>query len=494
MKMIFSLVWTCCLSLGCTTGWAAVEVYQYPKEAPQAADFMVAANGQPVFVYDTKVAAMACFGLAGKAEIRVKPGSAFKQVVIRPLSRGIKPTVTNGMIAFTIDSPVQLSLELDGNISRPLFLFANSPETRPAKLDDPNLIYFAPGRIHQAGLIKLKSNQTLYLAGGAVVQGYVRAENADNIKIIGPGILDNSYEQTKTHNMILVGRCRNVEIRDLLILDAWGWTVRLRQSTDLLVDNMKEVGWRANSDGIDVDASRSVMVTHCFQRTGDDKVAIKIMYDEKGYRTVEDVTFADCVFYGPCRDLEIGFELNGEAIRNITFRNCDIVHSMTSDCFSIHNGGKAVVENIHFENIRVEDARSVFVELRLGLSWYSQDFPKEWRDVKILPNGQAQRTTTGDLLPDGILDRSSGGSWFRWFSPPNPSAYATNRGSIRNVSFKSIQVVESKSLPIIVIGYDDQHCIENVTFQGITVNGQPVTKWPDDKLKLGHATHVRFEE
>ena len=120
MKMIFSLVWTCCLSLGCTTGWAAVEVYQYPKEAPQAADFMVAANGQPVFVYDTKVAAMACFGLAGKAEIRVKPGSAFKQVVIRPLSRGIKPTVTNGMIAFTIDSPVQLSLELDGNISRPL--------------------------------------------------------------------------------------------------------------------------------------------------------------------------------------------------------------------------------------------------------------------------------------------------------------------------------------------------------------------------------------
>ena len=77
------------LLLASTKGRAVVEVYNYPTNAPRATDFTVTADGQPVFVYDTKVAAIATFGVAGKVEIHVKPSAKFRTVVIRPLSKHI---------------------------------------------------------------------------------------------------------------------------------------------------------------------------------------------------------------------------------------------------------------------------------------------------------------------------------------------------------------------------------------------------------------------
>ena len=78
-----------CLAAFCVRGHAAVETYDFPKEVSRAADFTVTADGQPVFVYDTKVAAIATFGVAGKVEIHVKPSAKFRTVVIRPLSKHI---------------------------------------------------------------------------------------------------------------------------------------------------------------------------------------------------------------------------------------------------------------------------------------------------------------------------------------------------------------------------------------------------------------------
>ena len=77
--------------------------------------------------------------------------------------------------------------------------------------------------------------------------------------------------------MMQFSQCKNVELRDTLILDSFGWTVHLNRCTDVLVDNLKQVGWRANSDGIDIDACRSVRVNHCFLRNDDDCVAVKCM-------------------------------------------------------------------------------------------------------------------------------------------------------------------------------------------------------------------------
>ena len=52
---------------------------------------------------------------------------------------------------------------------RVLHLFTNPPEVDIPKRDDPDVFYFAPG-VHDIEELELKSGQTLYLAGGAVVR------------------------------------------------------------------------------------------------------------------------------------------------------------------------------------------------------------------------------------------------------------------------------------------------------------------------------------
>jgi hypothetical protein len=95
------------------------------------------------------------------------------------------PRVTGDSLEFRLDKPQDLSIEPNGPNS-PLLLFTNPPETNVPSPEDPNVIYFGPG-IHEAGVIKLASHQTLYLAGGSVVKGAIESHGVD-ITIGGRGI------------------------------------------------------------------------------------------------------------------------------------------------------------------------------------------------------------------------------------------------------------------------------------------------------------------
>ena len=55
-------------------------------------------------------------------------------------------------------------------------------------MKDKNLIYFAPG-IHQlpGDTLNVPSGKTVYVAGGAIVRGCIRAVNARDVKILGRG-------------------------------------------------------------------------------------------------------------------------------------------------------------------------------------------------------------------------------------------------------------------------------------------------------------------
>jgi len=117
----------------------------------------------------------------------------------------------------------------------------------------------------------------------------------------------------------------------------------------------------------------------------------------------------------------------------------------------------------------VEDARRALVDFRIGVSRYSVDFPKGYRGTNSLPKPRM----------DGP-----------WFLPPDKSIFAAQRGSIRNVTFQNIQLTGEDLPPARVVGYDASHPVDNVTFSGITLNGLPVLKWPEGKMKLGFATNV----
>ena len=253
---------------------AEVVIYPAAEGAPRANDFLVRVDGREVFVHDCNVAAFATFSFKGKVHLAVTPVKTFNHVDIRPKHRGVAFRVEAGTIHFELDEPCQLSIELDGDIKRPVFVFANPLEKKAPKPGDKNVRYFGPGKIHEAGEIVLKSNETAYIAGGAIVRGRIRAEGAKNVRVRGRGILDGSHRDYKTQ-MIKMSGCRGVELEGVVILNSYGWTVVPVKSDNVKIENVKIIGWRDNDDGVDIVGCRNLAIVDSFLRTKDDCIAVK---------------------------------------------------------------------------------------------------------------------------------------------------------------------------------------------------------------------------
>ncbi|MHC4174051.1 MAG: hypothetical protein ACYST5_14075, partial [Planctomycetota bacterium] len=140
--IILAYVMLGCFASAAVSGEATVVTYPAPDGADAADDFMVKVDGKEIFVYDSKVAAFAYFSFNGKATVSVIPDRDVNKVDIRPKSQGIAYSIKGRAINFQLDRPCNLSVEINGDIKRPLFLFANPLEKDPPKPSDENVRYF----------------------------------------------------------------------------------------------------------------------------------------------------------------------------------------------------------------------------------------------------------------------------------------------------------------------------------------------------------------
>ena len=129
----------------------------------------------------TEICGLARFTLTKPTEVVLEVHEPFSRVAVRPLSKGVKPTMDGRRIRFTVAAAGQYSVEIDG-WHRNLFLFADPPEAYDIDRNDPKTRWFGPGE-HDVGLLEMKSGETVYLAEGAVVYGRIHARDADDISI-----------------------------------------------------------------------------------------------------------------------------------------------------------------------------------------------------------------------------------------------------------------------------------------------------------------------
>lgn len=464
-----------------TVQFAKVATYSAPQGAERADDFSVRINRREIFVYDSKVAALAYFSFNGEATITVTHNKDINKVDIRPKSHGIACSIKDRTVSFQLDRPCNLSIEINGDIKRPLFLFANPLERDRPKPGDENVLYFEGGKIHEAGEIKVGSGQTVYIAGGAIVRGRIRAEGARNVRVTGRGILDGSHRDYKTQ-MVKLSGCSDVELNGIIVLNSYGWTLVPVKSDNVRFANVKVIGWRDNDDGIDIVGCRNLSVEGCFLRTKDDCIAVKASpgyfeEGESGLRNVRTVRVIDTVLWNAewGNAMEIGFELQTEKVSDILFEDCDIIHVERGGTFTIHNGDFATVEDIRFESIRVEDSRDKLIEFRVGLSIYSGDCPWELHRQ----NPQRKRSPLGQWVPvEGQKQKE----------------FAAKRGHIRNVHFKDIYVSGSELPESYLIGYNDVHGIEDVVIENLQFNGRRIQGAEASNFTIEKAKNVQFIE
>ncbi len=375
---------------------------------------------------DTDRTSFAGFDLSGPVTVVVTHTEGIKSVKILPSSLGITPTIHGNTFVFTVAKPGQLTIEVNENWVNALHLFADPVETNIPNPNDPNVIYFGPG-VHQVQSIEVASGKTVYLARGAIVYGNPGGEapnraifylHGSNIILRGRGIIDASLCPLHTRSIVGVSGT-NIKVEGVTLRDSSGFTLPVRRSDQVKIDNVKIFGWRANSDGMDICNSRSVEVRNSFVRTFDDLIVLKT---DKNQGELRDVTVKNCVLWNEfAHALSLGAELR-EPLSHILFSDCDIIRDKGREwLLRVYHCDSASVKDVVFDNIRIEEAR------RLMSVWIGQAI------------------------------------WSK----------ETERGHIDEVTFRGIRSVAPSRAPLCeLIGFDPAHKVNKVQFQNVVVNGR----------------------
>jgi hypothetical protein len=254
---------------------------------------------------------------------------------------------------------------------------------------------YIPAGAYQISSLTMKSNVNLYLEGGAVLRGtgiqsdYVQenpgsnaqsittlinfTEGASNLKIYGRGTLDCNGETLydngggKDPDALRICGLRpnknsHVTIDGIIVSHGRTWTVVPQQSDQVIIQNVKVLNSenRGENDGIDINSCQNVLVQHCFTYTNDDSLCAKACKADsfKGViqgpdEDVYNVTFDDIVTYGKCAGAKVGMQGYTRAY-NIWFKNIQVLRASRGIAIQ-HDQGKAIMEDIHFVNMSVED-------------------------------------------------------------------------------------------------------------------------------------------
>ena len=472
-------------------------IYPVPAGLKPSTDYTVFVNGKEVFVYASPIPAAYCsFEMSGPVTVTIRANRDIKWVDVRPLSSGITPQFKDSTIYIRISKPQQLSIELNGSIKMPLFIFANAPEKNKPSKTNPNVIFFEAGKIHYAGLIEVNSNQTVYIEGGAVVVGAILAKDAKNIQITGRGVMDGTWNNRFNDSLIKAGmfdklqqpsddnykrfieliNCEDVRIEGITLHNNTTWQIVPVGCRKVVIDAVKIVSDQASDDGIDVVHSKNVIIKNCFIRSKDDCVVIKAYLKEEGAQEVDNVIVENCVFWNALwgNALEIGFELNGVDVKNIRFSNCDIIHVEAGAVLSIHNAGKSTVSNIVFENIRIEDARQKLFDVAIFRSQYSEDGTRDPEERKRLYLNGAW---------DGVLSIPAGKKEF----------HGLFRGCIKNILFRNIRIVDGNFPYSIFYGFDELHNVQDVRIKNLSVHGRKIHNIKEAKVYTENTKNITIK-
>lgn len=351
--------------------------YDGPTMMESSSKVNVNVEGQDLFVYETRVNhkrkftyeysadtnPVVIFDFQGKihVDIEVKNVSKVTQARISPLVYGITPTISGKHIQFDLEYTDNYVVEYNGDSDNVIHIFTNryeeNPITEETSKNDDSILYIGPG-VYEAGAIPLQSNQTIYISGGALVYGQIRAEGVNNVTIQGRGIISGSEFDRRNKDEytipIEIRNSENVVIEDLTFLDPAGWCIALYKSNQLTLNNVKIITARANGDGISVQSCSNVQVNGGFVRSWDDSLVVKNV--DRG--TTSNVIFDGVtVWTDLAQSMEVGYETNGPTMDTVKFQNITVVHNFHKPVISLHNCDDAEISNIYYQNITLEDGQ-----------------------------------------------------------------------------------------------------------------------------------------
>ncbi|SCY05200.1 glycoside hydrolase family 28 protein [Butyrivibrio sp. INlla14] len=276
-------------------------------------------------------------------------------------------------------------------------------------------VYLPKGTYYVTPLF-LKSNMTLWLDEGAVLLGdtdrnhypilpgmtmttdekdeynlgtwegnplncyasLITAIDAENINIIGPGTLDGNAQNSDwwvnakvkrgawRPNIMYLVRCKNVRVQNIKVQNSPCWNIHPYYCDDLKFLNLyiQNPSNSPNTDGLDPESCKDVLVLGTVISVGDDCMAIKsgkYYMAKEHHKVTENVTIRNCKFEKGHGSVTVGSEAAG-GVKNIRVSQC--IFDGTDRGLRIKTrrgrGERSVLDDIIFENIDMNGVHMPF--------------------------------------------------------------------------------------------------------------------------------------
>lgn len=472
-------------------------------EVEASRDFQVWVNGDEMFTGqagDRRWQYSFCaFDFDRPVTVKVRFSRSIKWIDIMPSILGIEHSlIDDHTFEFVLDRPKKITSLINNDRKNALHILTNLPETNRPDPNDKNVLFYRAGKVYDVGVLDLKDNQTLYIESGASLKGMVRVRDAEHVKIMGRGMIDGTDNKSrgggrfdnKPFRLIYMENARDVKVQGLTLFNSLKWTIHPYACQNLEIDNINVLNWNYGSDGLDISACQGVKVKNSFFRTNDDCIVLKsISFAKEMYYPnpriknpdVKDVLVEGCVLWNMAYGnvFDIGFELRCDRVGDIIFRDCDaLMQEGRGAIFSIHNSDNATVENVLFDDIRIENADQVhshkLFDVAILFSVWSYD---KFEDPEMIARYR-YNDAWDNLLP--VL-------------PGTEAFHASHRGQVRNIHFKNIQILDGKHPYSVINGFDEDHIVDNVTFENTSVGGKKIAHVKDLKLFTKYAENIEVK-
>lgn len=438
-----------------------IQPHFYAPSLKRSAVYRAKANTVALDVLQHVAADHVSFECSGPVTVELEVAGLAGEVRVHPFSFGVTPEVRGERVSFVLPGPKNVQVEIDG---LPLLYVYALPVAEPTPTG-PNVRVFEAGKVYDAGLVTLGENETCWIEAGAVVRGSIRAAGVSGVRVGGYGILEGSYwveHEGRRRKALVLDHCTHCRVETILMLSPCHWMLVLGACEDITVTGIRQIANDVSSDGIDIAGSRLVRISGCILHNGDDNIAIKAICNKSGQDervplgfpdedwmgTVEDVVVSGCSFFNihGGSAMEIGYETSTDHIRNIRFENIDViaVHQFGA-VFGIHNGDRARVENITWDDIRVDHHFDTLIDIRTLKSRWNLD---------------AERGFVSNV-------------------------------TLRNV--KAIQSIHNQGYTVsIICGYDAEHPVTGVTIENFELGGRQVRNADDLDLVMRNVHDLVF--
>lgn len=469
-----------------SSGENLVELYPKSASSTESRTYSVTVNGQPVPVQKYNSLSYVQFAFAEKADIEITADEASEKYTLSPKSYDIPTSRNENKISFSLTVPRKLILHQVNSLDEKLFIIAEPLEENIPTLGAANVtnilnygvdhtgkqeataliqkaidqvsaqkgVLYFPAGVYTTRQLNLKSNLTLYLAPGAVLeatkeiypsygQGLIQIENAENVKIMGRGVINGNgtywRQRGGWYSLILLKNAKNVLLQDTLLKDPAVANVWMSYSENVNVYNLKILADPEpeflNTDGFDFWSSRNITIDNVLYKGTDDATAHG--GDKKGaIQNNENINVINSVFYGG-NGFKLASTEKPNLIRNVTYENIDVVFANELSGFWPIAGG--YFNNIYLKNIRVEDIL---------------DSPQEDKSARLF----SWQIRTGSWRPDSQPDKF---------------------GYIRNVYVQNMKVDDRGGSNSVFQGYDAERNINNINFENLSIEGKPITNSQD---------------